>query len=137
MINMLTLAQSGQRQENALQLKCQGRTAIPGPFTLVSRSSDNDQQLETDIMDQDDRLPHNPPMPETTKKATKRKKYPKSPSMRQPNQIGMIYAIGTYAKIADEATEKRLNTLGPSTSTRLAGYNYIWGETDKRAHPCP
>lgn len=75
-----------------------------------------------------DNLPHNPPMPETTKRATKRKKYPKKPSMRQPSQIGLIYREGTDCQIADQATLNRLSTTGPSTSTRLAGYNFIWGE---------
>lgn len=72
----------------------------------------------------------NVPMPYTTKRATKRKKYPKPPSMRQPSQIGQIYREGTDCQVADKATEDRLNRYGPPTSTRMAGYNFIWGETD-------
>jgi hypothetical protein len=115
----------------AIQASSTQRSAHPPTRSTVS---------ETDIMDESDKLPQNPPMPETTKKAGKRRKHPfgpKQPGMRQPNPIGMIYAIGTLAQIADKATESRLSTTGPPTSTRLAGYNFIWGETDKQAHPCP
>lgn len=67
-----------------------------------------------------------------TKKAAKRRKMRKksnSDSIRQPNPIAQIYQVPTehnMARVADDATEKRLRAKGPDTSTRLAGYNYIW-----------
>lgn len=72
------------------------------------------------------------PMPYTTKQRSKRKKHTfttyggKPISMQQPNEIGLIYRKGTDCVIANEALEARLSATGPSTSTRLAGYNFIW-----------
>ena len=69
------------------------------------------------------------PKPTNTKQAAKRRKHtfgPRQQSMRKPNPIGLIYRKGTDAVIADEATEARLSATGPPTSTRLAGYNFIW-----------
>lgn len=72
------------------------------------------------------------PMPETTKKATKRTKHTfrikpyRATSMRQPNPIGSIYSKNTGAIVADEATEKRLSQLNPpSTSVRYGGMQFI------------
>lgn len=87
-------------------------------------------------MDTQDIQPQNPPMPYTTKKAGKRRKHTfgkKQAGMGRSNTIGLIYAIGTNAVIADAATESRLSRYGPPTSTRLAGYNFLWGET---GHTC-
>lgn len=69
------------------------------------------------------------PKPVNTKKAAKRKKHtfgPRQTGMRQPNPIGLIYRIGTDAVIADESTEARLSSTGPSTSTRHGGMQFIW-----------
>jgi len=75
-------------------------------------------------------------MPETTKKAGKRRKHPfgkQAAGMGRSTLIGLTYADQTKTVIADEATEKRLSRYGPPTSTRLAGYNFIWGEI---GHTC-
>jgi len=85
-------------------------------------------------MDIEDNSPNLPPMPYTTKKKGKRTKHPFGPKqggIRKPNAVGLIYRKGTDCQIADEATEARLSRTGPSTSTRLAGYNFIWGELSK------
>lgn len=80
--------------------------------------------------------PKNPPMPLTTKKATKRVKGRLTPKtagntgMGRSTLIGLSYRKNTGCIIADEETEKRLSSTGPSTSTRIAGYNFIWGEKD-------
>jgi hypothetical protein len=69
------------------------------------------------------------PKPTNTKQAAKRKKHtfgPKSPGMRRPNPIGLIYRNGTDAIVADEATEARLSSTGPSTSPRFGGMQFIW-----------
>jgi len=68
-----------------------------------------------------------------TKKAAKRRKTMRKRSntdgMRQPGIVPMIYQkLNRYteAVVADQRTEKRLSPYGPETSTRKAGYNYIW-----------
>jgi hypothetical protein len=68
-----------------------------------------------------------------TKKAAKRRKVMRTKSntqgMRQPSIVSMIYQNEnrwTLAEVADAATEKRLSKYGPPTSTRLAGFNFIW-----------
>jgi hypothetical protein len=72
------------------------------------------------------------PMPYTTKQRGKRTKHTfttygsKPISMQQPNEIGLIYRKGTDCVIASPELEARLSATGPSTSTRLAGYNFIW-----------
>jgi len=97
----------------------------------------SDKEVKTDMSDNydnPDKAPQLPPMPYTTKNKSKRRKHtfgPKQPGMRIPSATSMIYRKGTDAIIADEATEARLSRTGPSTSTRLAGYNFIWGEVDK------
>lgn len=76
--------------------------------------------------------PQSPPMPETTKKETKRRKRrtkSNSGPISQGNLIGQIYqdvTERTLAKIADEMTEKRLSKHGPSTSVRNGGMQFIW-----------
>lgn len=81
----------------------------------------------------------NVPMPYTTKKAGKRTKHPfgrRAAGMGRTTEIGLIYADNTNAQIADNATERRLSVYGPPTSTQLAGYNVLWGETDIPPKPC-
>lgn len=74
------------------------------------------------------------PMPETTKRQSKRHKgrlTPRTPGntgMGRSTLLSLSYRKTTGCIIADEATERRLSTTGPSTSTRYAGYNFIWGE---------
>ncbi len=81
----------------------------------------------------------NVPMPYTTKKAGKRTKHPfgrKAAGMGRTTEIGLIYADNTNAQVADNATERRLSVYGPPTSTRMAGYNVLWGETDIPPKEC-
>jgi hypothetical protein len=61
-----------------------------------------------------------------TKKAAKRRKMNKTGSIRQPSRIGLIYAKSTGCQIADEATEKRLKSAGPSLSVRMGGMQFKW-----------
>lgn len=68
-----------------------------------------------------------------TKKAAKRRKMRtknnKPHTIRKPNAIALIYQEVTehnLAVVADDATEKRLKSYGPSTSKRSGPDNYIW-----------
>lgn len=61
-----------------------------------------------------------------TKKAAKRRKMSKPSGIRNPSKIGLIYSESTGTVIADEATEKRLNSAGPSLSVRNGGMQFIW-----------
>lgn len=67
-----------------------------------------------------------------TRRAAKRRKMrtkENTPVSGAGNPIAQIYAKSnnwTDAVIADESTERRLSKYGPPTSTRLAGYNFIW-----------
>jgi len=64
------------------------------------------------------------PMPETTKRATKRKKIRyKGQAIRNTSVASQIYRMGTDCIVADEATEKRLGRLG---SCQLKEDSFIW-----------
>lgn len=83
-------------------------------------------------MDRNPNAPQNPPMPLTTKKATKRRKRQhngnKPHGMRTPNPIGLIYQTVTdhnVARIATQEEEMRLSTIGPSTS-RKTDMQVLW-----------
>ncbi len=87
-----------------------------------------------DTRDKPDNEPNLPPMPYTTKRRGKRTKHTFGPKQKQRTNTSIpsqIYREGTDCIIADEATEKRLSRYGPATSTKLAGYNFLWGEVDK------
>jgi hypothetical protein len=81
-------------------------------------------------MTQEHEPPNNPPMPYTTKKASKRRKRQhngnKPHGMRKPNPIGLIYRKTTDCVVADEATEARLKRLETTTSPRHGGMQFIW-----------
>src|SRR3990172_1829683 len=127
MINFSTQIQTPTSTDLGLARLSSALNARPWqPRAATGTAQHHDQLQKRTKVATDPYERQSPPMPETTKKAGKRKKYPKPPSMRQPNQIGLIFRIGTDCKIADEATEARLKRLGPSTSVRHGGMQFIW-----------
>lgn len=79
-----------------------------------------------------DFTPKSTPMPQTTKKKSKRRKMrtrSNSGPSTQGNPIAYIYQEVTeanQARIATPEQEKRLSAHGPSTSVRFGGMQFIW-----------